>query len=146
MFNSVSDAADGADRRRILAVVRLQHFSIRFVSPAGRLQPDRRPGLFEKFTDQAGGTLATLRIAHDLSEPTVSDRRIAVVTQLLARGFLTGISDEPLLRTQEPSERPVLPHQPGTVRQATGQEGEEPRSFGYSSGIQVDTAPRITFF
>lgn len=133
-----SDAADGAHRGRLLAVVRLQHFSVRLVSPAGRLQPGRRPGLPEELADQAGGTLAALGIAHDLPEPTVPERRVAVVAQLLARGVLAGVSDESLLRTQESSERPVLSHQPGTVGQAAGQEGEEPRSFGYSSGIQVN--------
>lgn len=74
-----SDAADGAHRGRLLAVVRLQHFSVRPVPPAGRLQPGRRPGLLEEHPDQAGGTLAALGIAHDLPEPAVPERRVAVV-------------------------------------------------------------------
>lgn len=74
-----SDATDGAYRGRLLAVVRLQHFSVRLVPPAGRLQPDRRSGLPEEFADQARGTLAALGIAHDLPEPAVSERWIAVV-------------------------------------------------------------------
>lgn len=136
-----TDAADGAHRGRLLAVVRLQQFSVRSVPPAGRLRPDRRrPGRPEELADQAGGLLAASGIAHDrLPEPAVSEQqRAAAVAQLLARGLVAGIPDESLLCAQESPERPVLPHQPGTVGQAAGQEGEEPRSVGHPSGIQVE--------
>lgn len=130
-----SDAANSAHRGRLLAVVRLQHFSVRSVPLAGGLQPGRRPARSQELANQAGGALASSGIAHDLPEPAISERRTAVVAQLFARGILTGISDEPILRTQKPPERPVLSHQPGTVGQATNQEGKEPRSFGHPSGI-----------
>lgn len=130
-----SDAANGAHSGRLFAVVRLQHFSVRSVPLAGRLQPSRRPARSQNLADQAGGALAASRIAHDLPEPAVSERRAAVVAQLFARRILAGISDEPILCTPKPPERPVLSHQPGTVGQATGQEGEKPRSFGHSSGV-----------
>jgi len=137
-----SDAADGAHRGRLLAVIRLQHFSVWSVPPTGRLQSDRRSGRSEDLADQTGGSLTASRIAHDLSESAVSERRATVVTQLFARGILAGVPDEPLLRTKKPPERPVLSHQPRTIRQAAGQEGEEPRSLGHPSGIQVDLYAR----
>lgn len=74
-----SDAANGAHRGRLLAVVRLQHFSIRSVPLAGGLQPGRRPARSKEHADQAGGALAASGIAHDLSESAVSERRAAVV-------------------------------------------------------------------
>lgn len=115
LFFLFSDAANGAHRSRLLAVVRLQHFPVRSVPLTGGLQPGRRPARSEELADQAGGAFAASGIAYDLPEPAVSERRAAVVAELLARGILAGIPNESVLRAQESPERPILSHQPGTL-------------------------------
>lgn len=172
LFSLISDAANGAFGGRLFAVLRLQYLSIRSVPSSWWLRYRQWSKQFEINPDQAGGLLAAPSLFADnyypkdnnnyvdkrdnndygeLSEPELyrwyhRALRVTIVAKLFPWKF-TGLSYEPLLRTEESPKRTVLSDQSWTTyEQTTDQKRKESRPSCNTSRIQVKTLSSMDLF